>query len=108
MEKELRGNFQTAERARKCKLLHIIGNRDGLPECHGPPETHGRQGFWRHSRDGPGISLRRSGREARIQHLKPGTFPASPWRGSLRSHFRKMPETVKINKGLVVLLCQTF
>ncbi len=107
MGKELRGNFPTAARAGKCKLLHIIGNRNGLPECHGPPETHDRQGFWRYL-DGAGISQFADRREARIPHLNPGTFPGPLRRGSLRSHFRRMPESVKINSDLVVPHCQMF
>src|SRR6266849_6735350 len=44
--KELRGVPGITRQARKCKLLHIIGNRDGLPRHSPMQQSHDGQGFW--------------------------------------------------------------
>jgi hypothetical protein len=107
MGKELRGNFRATGWARKCKLLHIIGNRDGLPECHSRPKPTTGKGF-----GGIGTALEIApadpGRETRIPHLNPGAFPGPLLRGSSRSHFRRRPERVKIKQDFVVPHCQMF
>src|SRR6266446_5606811 len=86
--KGLREDGGTTDAAFKCKLLHIIGNRDGCRRVHrSSVKAVTDKGFgYLFRRVFSLLALRNSQGRARIE--KPG--------GSLRSHFRMGSESIKI------------